>query len=321
MGVLNVTPDSFSDGGRWLDPGLAVTHGQRMHAAGADLVDVGGESTRPGARRVPEQEEAQRVLPVIRGLVDAGVPVSIDTMRSVVAAAALRAGAAVVNDVSGGLDDHRMVDVVADAGVPYVVMHWRGPATPTDQGADYADVVADVRRELDARLSALVDAGLDQRQVVVDPGLGFAKRPEHNWRLLAELAQLTGPGGVGRPVLIGASRKRFLGLLPTGDARSGTAERSTDQRDDATAATTVVAALAGAWAVRVHDVAANVDAVRVVAAVRSATQTASAGAVPAVGDAGALPVTSGRAAPEGKASRQGASRPHRAGAQHRGGDQ
>jgi dihydropteroate synthase len=260
MAVVNVTPDSFSDGGDALDPDDAVRAGLRALAAGADLVDVGGESTRPGASRVPEAEELRRVLPVVRGLVAAGAVVSVDTTRSRVAAAALDAGAQLVNDVSGGLSDPAMLPLLAEAQVPCVLMHWRGASDRMQELARYDDVVADVVRELGERLSAAEAAGVDLDRVVVDPGLGFAKTAEHNWALLRALPRLS---ALGRPVLVGASRKAFLGALL---AAPDGAPRPPRERDAATAALTVVAARAGVWAVRVHDVAPSADAVRVAAA-------------------------------------------------------
>ncbi len=269
MGVVNVTPDSFSDGGLWLDPDAAVRHGLDLLDQGADLLDVGGESTRPGATRPPADEELRRVLPVVRGLAGAGARVSIDTMRAEVAQAALAAGAALVNDVSGGLADPAMAGVVAGAGVPFVVMHWRGPSSGMDELATYTDVVAEVRDELAVRVESLVEQGVARDQLVLDPGLGFAKRAEHNWQLLAHLDVLT---ALGLPLLVGASRKRFLGsLLPGADGEP----RPAQDRDDATAATSALIALAGAWCVRVHDVPATADAVRVAAAVRSAAHRPS----------------------------------------------
>ncbi|MDH6118219.1 dihydropteroate synthase [Kitasatospora sp. GAS204A] len=265
MGVVNVTPDSFSDGGLWLDPGAAVAHGLDLVARGADLVDVGGESTRPGAKRVTEQEELRRVLPVVRELAAAGVVVSIDTMRAAVAEQALAAGAALVNDVSGGLADPVMAQVVADHGAPFVVMHWRGQSDDMDSLAVYGDVVADVLAELTVRIEALLAAGVKEEQLILDPGLGFAKTSAHNWALLGGLDALT---ALGRPVLVAASRKRFLGTL-LADPKTGEL-RPARQRDDATAAISVLSARAGAWAVRVHDVAGTADAVRVVAAWRAA---------------------------------------------------
>jgi dihydropteroate synthase len=260
MGVLNVTPDSFSDGGRYLNHDDAVAHGVALRARGADLVDVGGESTRPGAERVAPEVEAGRVAPVIRELVGQGVPVSVDTMRAEVAVAALEAGATVVNDVSGGLADPNMAKVVGEAGVPWILMHWRGHSRDMDRLAEYRDVVADVRAELSARVDAALAAGVDADALLLDPGLGFAKRAEHNWELLHHLSVLL---EMGFPVLIGASRKRFLGSL-LADA-DGT-PRPPDGREDATAAVSALAAFVGAWGVRTHDVGRSLDAVSVVAA-------------------------------------------------------
>ena len=256
MGVVNVTPDSFSDGGRWATTELAVAHGRQLIAQGADLLDVGGESTRPGARRVDLAEEQNRVLPVIRELADAGVAVSVDTIHAATAAAAIEVGAVGVNDVSGGLADPAMAGVLADAGVVYICQHWRGDPRTMDGLTDYGgDVLAGVEAELRARLDHLADAGLADEQVVIDPGLGFAKTHEQSWRLLAATARLR--EDLRRPVLIGASRKRFLALaLPDDVAADPLA------RDAATAATTALAAAAGAWAVRVHEVPASRDAVR-----------------------------------------------------------
>ena len=256
MGVVNVTPDSFSDGGRWITTDLAVAHGRQLIAQGADLLDVGGESTRPGARRVDPAEEQNRVLPVIRELAAAGIAVSVDTIHAATAAAAIEAGAVVVNDVSGGLADPAMAGVLADAGVVYICQHWRGDPRTMDGLTDYGgDVLAGVEAELRARLDHLADAGLADEQVVIDPGLGFAKTHEQSWRLLAATARLR--EDLRRPVLIGASRKRFLALaLPDDVAADPLA------RDAATAATTALAAAAGAWAVRVHEVPASRDAVR-----------------------------------------------------------
>jgi dihydropteroate synthase len=261
MGILNVTPDSFSDGGRHDTVAAAVAHGLDMAAAGADFVDVGGESTRPGAGRVSPEEECRRVLPVVAELARLGIPVSIDTTRAAVAAAALAAGAVMVNDVSGGLADPGMASTVADAGVPWVLMHRRGDSRDMYAEATYDDVVADVRRELCRRVDAAMAAGVRAERIVVDPGLGFAKHPEHDLALLAGLDRIV---ELGFPVLVGASRKRFLGaVLALPDGRP----RPPGGRDRATLATTVLAAGAGAWGVRVHDVAGSADAVRVVAAV------------------------------------------------------
>jgi dihydropteroate synthase len=264
MGVLNVTPDSFSDGGCFADTASAVAHGLEMHAAGADYVDVGGESTRPGADRVDAEEECRRVLPVIRELADAGVRTSVDTTRAEVAEAALAAGAVLVNDVSGGLADSGMADLVADAGVPWVLMHWRGHSREMYAAARYGDVVTEVCAELTARVEDVVAAGVAPEQLVLDPGLGFAKNAEHNWALLSRIDRIV---ALGLPVLVGASRKTFLGRLLADEAG---AVRPAEQRDAATLATTVLAAQAGAWGVRVHDAGASVDAVRTVAAVRAA---------------------------------------------------
>ncbi|HEV7909092.1 MAG TPA: dihydropteroate synthase [Pseudonocardiaceae bacterium] len=264
MGVLNVTPDSFSDGGRYLDHADAVAHGVAMHARGADLIDVGGESTRPGADRVAPDIEAARVAPVIRSLVAEGVGVSVDTMRAEVARAALEAGATIINDVSGGLADPNMAKVVAEADVPWILMHWRGHSTEMDSLAVYRDVVLDVRDELRARVDAALAAGVREENIVLDPGLGFAKRAEHNWQLLHRLDELL---DLGFPVLIGASRKRFLGSLLAGPDG---VPRPPDGREGATAAVSALAAVAGAWGVRVHDVDRTLDAVAVAGAWRNA---------------------------------------------------
>lgn len=259
FGVLNVTPDSFSDGGLYLDRADAVAHGVRMHDAGADLVDVGGESTRPGSERVDAATELERVLPVVRELVAAGVPVSVDTTRAKVAEATAEAGAAMVNDVSGGLADPDMARVMAAAGLPWVLMHWRGHSRDMASLAHYSDVVGEVRDELMARVEAALAAGVAESNVVLDPGLGFAKTHEHDWLLLQRLEEFV---ALGYPVLVGASRKRFLGRLlagPDGD-------RSRAGRDAATAVVSALAADRGAWGVRVHDVESTVDAVRVAAA-------------------------------------------------------
>ncbi|GAA0815412.1 dihydropteroate synthase [Spirilliplanes yamanashiensis] len=255
MGVLNVTPDSFSDGGRWAGVDDAVAHAHLMRADGADLVDVGGESTRPGADRVDADTEIARVVPVIREL--AGVPLSIDTTRARVAAAALEAGAVVVNDVSGGLADPDMARVVADAGCPWVLMHWRGHSRQMKKLAVYGDVVAEVRAELAQRVDDALKAGVSDEQLVIDPGLGFAKTAEHNWELTRHLDRLI---GLGYPLLFAASRKSYLGSLLAGP--DGT-PRPVDGREAATVATSVLAAAAGAWGVRVHDVRGTADALAV----------------------------------------------------------
>ena len=273
MGVVNVTPDSFSDGGAWFGPGAAIARGRQLAAEGADIVDVGGESTRPGAQRITADEELRRVIPVITGLASENVPVSVDTMRAEVAHAALDAGARLVNDVSGGLADPDMPRLVAREGVPYVVMHWRGHSHQMQDRAVYADVVTEVCEELRRRVDAVVAEGVDPSMIVVDPGLGFAKLPEHNWALLVNLARLASLDGVGQefPVLVGASRKRFLGRLLA--APDGT-PRSFAGSDDATVAVTALAAAAGAWCSRVHEVPGNSDAVRVAEAWRAAAKEA-----------------------------------------------
>ena len=265
MGIVNVTPDSFSDGGLWLDPGRAVAHGLDLVAEGADIVDVGGESTRPGSLRVTQEEELRRVLPVVRGLAAAGVTVSVDTMRAAVAEAAVEAGARIINDVSGGRADELMVPVAARTGVPFVVMHWRGQSASMDDLATYGDVVGEVIEEVERQMDAVVSGGVDPAQIIVDPGLGFSKRREDDWALLARLDAWT---RLGRPILVAASRKRFLGTLladpATGELRPARA------RDAATAAVSALAAAQGAWAVRVHEVTATADAVRVESALRAA---------------------------------------------------
>ncbi|MGH3506903.1 MAG: dihydropteroate synthase [Nocardioidaceae bacterium] len=255
MGVVNVTPDSFSDGGLWLEPDAAVKHGLDQLEEGADLLDVGGESTRPGAARPPVEEELRRVLPVVESLAAAGAVVSVDTMRAEVATAAVEAGASLVNDVSGGHADPDMLATVAELGVPYVLMHWRGHSHDMQTKAAYADVVTDVADEIRSSLDAAVGAGIDPARIAVDPGLGFAKTGEHNWALLRRLEELH---ALGQPLLVGASRKAFLGALLA--APDGT-PRPALERDDASAGVSVLAALAGAWCVRVHDVRRSRDAV------------------------------------------------------------
>ncbi|MFD0884434.1 dihydropteroate synthase [Streptosporangium algeriense] len=264
MGVVNVTPDSFSDGGQWFDVATAVRHGLELVEQGADIVDVGGESTRPGAARVSLAEELARVEPVIRALSREGVTVSVDTMRAEVAQAAVDAGAKLVNDVSGGLADPEMPRVVAASGVPYVVMHWRGHSHSMDNRAIYGDVMSEVREELSKRVASVLAEGVAESQIVLDPGIGFSKNSDHNWAVLAGIDQLA---ELGYPLLIGASRKRFLGRLL---ADSDGTPRPFGQSDDATIAVTALAAQAGAWCVRVHDVRPNADAVRVAAAVQRA---------------------------------------------------
>jgi dihydropteroate synthase len=269
MGVVNVTPDSFSDGGAWFGADAAIQHGLDLVAQGADIVDVGGESTRPGAQRIDAAEELRRVGPVIKGLVAAGVYVSVDTMRAKVAEFAVQAGAHLVNDVSGGLADPDMARLVGQAGVPYVVMHWRGHSSDMYARAAYHDVVTEVRDELARRVDEVIKAGVSPDCIVLDPGLGFGKRAEHNWPLLTHLRELAVLRGHTFPVLVGASRKGFIGKLLAG--QDGT-PRPFAGSDHATVAMTALAAANGAWCVRVHQVAANADAVRVAAAWESAAR-------------------------------------------------
>ena len=263
MGIVNVTPDSFSDGGRFVESDAAIAHAQRLLEDGADILDIGGESTRPGATRPLVEEELDRVIPVISALAGAGAVVSVDTMRSEVAAAALAAGAAIVNDVSGGLADPRILDVVSDAEATYVAMHWRAHS---DRMRDFAvydepggpeDVVDAVCHELTERVDTMLAAGIDRRHIVLDPGLGFAKRGEHNWQLLRGLDRLQ---ALGFPILVGASRKTFLGSLLAD--REGE-PRPVGEREHADAALTVLLARQRVWGLRVHDVRASHDALRV----------------------------------------------------------
>ncbi len=257
MGVLNVTPDSFSDGGRFLDPDLAVKHGRQLVSDGADLVDVGGESTRPGATRPGVQEELDRVVPVVEVLAAEGVLVSVDTMRAAVAEAAVEAGAVLVNDVSGGRADERMLRVVAERGTPYILMHWRAHSAQMQQRAVYDDVVEDVLAELAVQRDAALAAGVAAERIAVDPGIGFSKTAEQNWDLLAATERLH---DLGHPVLVATSRKRFLGALLA--APDGTL-RPPHLREDATTATSALAAAAGAWCIRTHAVRSTADAVAV----------------------------------------------------------
>lgn len=253
MGIVNVTPDSFSDGGRFLDPDVAIAHARTLHAQGADLLDVGGESTRPGADRVAPRIEQQRVLPVVAALASEGLYVSVDTMNATTARAAVAAGARLVNDVSGGLADPEMLAAVAESGAEIALGHWRGPSAEMYARAEYDDVVAEVIAELGERVDAAEAAGIPRSRLIVDPGIGFGKRGDQNWRVLRALPRL---GDLGCRVLVGTSRKRFL-------AETIGADADLDRRDLATAVTSALADRAGAWAVRVHDIPTTRDALAV----------------------------------------------------------
>ena len=239
MGILNVTPDSFADGGRHNEFDAAVARGLEMMAEGVDIIDIGGESTRPGAERVSETEEIERTIPVIAELAKHGVKISIDTMRASTAEAAIKAGASIINDVSGGLADPLMLQTAARLGVPYIAMHWRGQSRDMNSKAIYNDVVIDVISELQERITAALDAGIEVGNLIIDPGLGFAKDAEHNWEIIDSIDAFV---DLGYPVLVGGSRKRFLG----GD--------SPDEREQATIDLTKRLATTGVWAVRVHSV-------------------------------------------------------------------
>ena len=257
VGVLNVTPDSFSDGGDYLDPQQAIEHGLELVSQGADIVDVGGESTRPGATAIDSATELSRVIDVVTGLASEGIAVSIDTRRSQVAERALEAGAVLVNDVSGGRGDEAMWQLMASVQVPYVLMHNRGEGASQDSLANYGDVLVEVKRELFEQVEAAIAAGVDESRIVLDPGIGFAKRAEHNWPLVHQIA-LDDMALWGFPVLLGASRKRFLGVHETGEPRI---DDSMDTRDALTVELTQRAVKSGLWAVRVHRVEANVAVV------------------------------------------------------------
>ncbi len=288
FGVLNVTPDSFSDGGRYDSREAAVDRGMVLAERGADVIDVGGESTRPGAVRVDAATEAARVIPVIRALHQRGIRCSVDTTRAAVAAEAIGAGAQIINDVSGGLADPEMAAVAAATGAPWILMHWRGHSAQMQQHAHYGDVVAEVTAELLVQVDRALRAGVDERSLVIDPGLGFAKNAAHNWALLHGLHRLV---GLGLPVLVGASRKRFLGELlagPDGELRPPA------EREAATAAVSVLAAQAGAWAVRVHEPQPTRDALAVLAGAGSPAPEAAdpegpEGAVAQVLEAASVP--------------------------------
>jgi len=257
MGVLNVTPDSFSDGGRFNDPEIATNHALQMIRDGADIIDIGGESTRPGSERISVQAELDRVLPVISALVDSGVAISIDTMRAEVAQAAVAAGACMVNDVSGGKSDPEILEYVASLSTPYILMHWRGPSNIMNTLTDYQDVVADVTNEISKQVDVAVAAGIARERIVIDPGIGFAKTVDQNWPLLKHLDVLE---ELGLPILMGASRKKFLGELLVKDG----VPRDSDERESATTAISTLMAARGLWAVRVHDVKSSSDAIAVV---------------------------------------------------------
>ena len=248
MGILNVTPDSFADGGRHNDFDAAVKRGLEMIAEGVDIIDIGGESTKPGAERVPETEELARVIPVIEALAKHGATMSIDTMRASTAKAAIEAGAQLINDVSGGLADELMLATAAQLNVPFIAMHWRGHSKDMNSRAVYGDVVTDVISELQERISAALDAGISQNNLIIDPGIGFAKDVHHNWEIIDFIDQFV---AMGYPVLVGASRKRFLG----GD--------NPDQRENATIALTKRLSGSGIWGVRVHSVKPHKDALKV----------------------------------------------------------
>ena len=257
MGVLNVTPDSFSDGGKFAATETAIEHGKQMYADGADIIDVGGESTRPGAERISVDEELSRAIPVIEKLASNGIPVSIDTMRAQVAQKAVEAGACIINDVSGGKADPDMFKFLTTVELPYIMMHWRGHSTEMMNLTNYEDVVTDVCDELQAQANAAVSAGISISRLVLDPGIGFAKTTEQNWPILAQLDVLQ---DLGLPLLIGASRKKFLGELLAKDGQP----REMDDREAATTALTTLMAAQSVWAVRVHDAKSASDAVKVV---------------------------------------------------------
>jgi dihydropteroate synthase len=257
MGVLNVTPDSFSDGGRFNDPEVATNHALQMIKDGADIIDIGGESTRPGSERISVQAELDRVLPVISALVDSGVAISIDTMRAEVAQAAVAAGACMVNDVSGGKSEPEILEYVASLNTPYILMHWRGPSNIMNTLTDYQDVVADVTNEISKQVDVAVAAGIARERIAIDPGIGFAKTVDQNWPILKHLDVLE---ELGLPILMGASRKKFLGELLVKDG----VPRDSDERESATTAISTLMAARGLWAVRVHDVKSSSDAIAVV---------------------------------------------------------
>ena len=253
LGILNVTPDSFADGGKFLEPAAAIMQGRKLITEGADIIDVGGESTRPGAERVSEEVELKRVIPVITELVKDGAVVSVDTTRSEVAKAAIKAGATYVNDVSGGLADEKMAQLIAaNPKVQYIVMHWRGESKDMQSKAIYKDVVKEVKDELDDRVSELIKAGVQAEQIILDPGIGFAKEAEHNWQILQNIERFQ---LLGYPILVGASRKRFLGELINA--------KNADDREAASIALTAELARLNIWGVRTHSVKPHRDAIAV----------------------------------------------------------
>lgn len=269
MGVLNVTPDSFSDGGLWFDHDRAVAHGLELMAAGADIIDVGGESTRPGSARVDEAEELRRVVPVVRELAAAGAVISVDTMRARVAAESLAAGAHIINDVSAGQSDPTMLSVAAESGAPIVLMHWRGYLDQASATFHYDDVVAEVISELRTRIDEAIAVGVEPANIIVDPGLGFSKNAEHNWQLLSALDEFA---ALDHRLLVAASRKRFIASLLSPDEPKQAEQAAKDQ---ATATISAISAQAGAWAVRVHDPATSAVACKVIAAVREHSAAAA----------------------------------------------
>ena len=253
LGILNVTPDSFADGGKFLEPAAAIMQGRKLITEGADIIDVGGESTRPGAERVSEEVELKRVIPVITELVKDGAVISVDTTRSEVAKAAIKAGATYVNDVSGGLADEKMAQLIAaNPKVQYIVMHWRGESKDMQSKAIYKDVVKEVKDELDDRVNELIKAGVQAEQIILDPGIGFAKEAEHNWQILQNIERFQ---LLGYPILVGASRKRFLGELINA--------KNADDREAASIALTAELARLNIWGVRTHSVKPHRDAIAV----------------------------------------------------------
>ena len=258
MGILNITPDSFADGGKYLSKSDAITQGRRLIAEGVDIIDVGGESTRPGAERISEEDELTRVIPVVNELVKDGAVISVDTMRAEVAKQAIVAGATYINDVSGGLADEKMAQVIAsNPNIQYIVTHWRGHSKNMQEQAIYEDVVKEVKDELDERVTALLKAGVSTEQIILDPGIGFAKNSEHNWQILQNIERFQ---LLGYPLLVGVSRKKFLGELVNA--------AEPDNREAATIALTTELARCGVWGVRTHAVKAHKDAISVVERLR-----------------------------------------------------